>query len=164
MHLWSLLPVPKNATLCSIVSIVYLKVTIIYRYIFSRFWDPKHFTGIKFCDFHTTMQTLAPPCARAQWVARKLSKKIYAASTIEQLMTTATDLSLSCAVWENVINTGPRLYTRYFSTVHERNNPYDRYAVATKRSMPGFVELTVGHLPKEMSRVTRLMQIDEAEE
>ena len=30
--------------------------------------------------------------------------------------------------------------------------------------MPGFVELTVGHLPKEMSRVTRLTQIDEAEE
>ena len=114
MHLWSLLPVPKNATLCSIVNIVYLKVTIIYRYIFSWFWDPKHFTGIKFCDFHATMQTLAPPRACAQWVARKLSKKIYAASTIEQLMTTATYLSLSCTVWENVINTGPRLYTRYF--------------------------------------------------
>ena len=33
----------------------YLKVTIIYRYIFWRFWDPKHFTGIKFRGFHANM-------------------------------------------------------------------------------------------------------------
>ena len=29
--------------------IVYLKVTIICRYIFLRFWNSVHFTGIKFC-------------------------------------------------------------------------------------------------------------------
>jgi len=29
----------------------YLKVTIICRYIFLRFWDFVHFTGIKFCYF-----------------------------------------------------------------------------------------------------------------
>ena len=28
---------------------VYLKVTIICRYIFLRFWNSVHFTGIKFC-------------------------------------------------------------------------------------------------------------------
>ena len=27
----------------------YLKVTIICRYIFLRFWNSVHFTGIKFC-------------------------------------------------------------------------------------------------------------------
>ena len=29
--------------------ITYLKVTIICRYIFLRFWNSVHFTGIKFC-------------------------------------------------------------------------------------------------------------------
>ena len=29
--------------------VCYLKVTIICRYIFLRFWNSVHFTGIKFC-------------------------------------------------------------------------------------------------------------------
>ena len=38
-------------------------------------------------------------------------------------------------------------------TVHERNNPYDHYAVAAG---PGRIsESTVGHLPIEISRITR---------
>jgi len=31
---------------------MYLKVTIIYRYIFWQFWDYYHFAGITFCYFH----------------------------------------------------------------------------------------------------------------
>ena len=97
------------------------KVTIIYRYIFSRFWDPKHFTGIKFCDFHTTMQTSASPCTCAQWISRKLPKKIFTVSTVDQLIATATNLSLSFLC-------GLREYHEYrtmtlhevLPTVHER--------------------------------------------
>ena len=77
-------------------------------------------------------------------------------------MTTATDLSLSCVRENHKYRTTTR--HEVLPTVHERNNPYDRYVVATRKSMPGFVEPTVGHLPKEMSRVTRLMQVEEAEE
>ena len=37
-------------------------------------------------------------------------------------------------------------------TVHERSNPYDRYAIAARKRPPGYlVKVTVGHLPKEMT-------------
>ena len=71
---------------------MYLNYLIFF---FLRFWNPKHFTGIKICNFNATMQTAALPHTRAQWGTRKLPKKIYAASTIDQLMATATNLSLS---------------------------------------------------------------------
>ena len=48
--------VPFTATLLSDAGVsnprttaTYLKVTIICRYIFLRFWNSVHFTGIKFC-------------------------------------------------------------------------------------------------------------------
>ena len=43
-------------------------------------------------------------------------------------------------------------------TIHERDNAYDRYAIAARRRLPGqIVESTVGHLPKEISRITRFL-------
>ena len=45
-------------------------------------------------------------------------------------------------------------------TVHETSNPYDRYAIAARKCLPGYlVEVTVGHLPKEISRVTRFIML-----
>lgn len=44
------------------------------------------------------------------------------------------------------------------STIHEINNIYDRYAIAAIRRLPGqMVESVVGHLPKEISRITRFI-------
>ena len=41
-------------------------------------------------------------------------------------------------------------------TIHERINPHDHYAITARKSLPGtlVVESTVGHLPKEISRLT----------
>jgi len=47
------------------------------------------------------------------------------------------------------------------STIHERSNPYDCYAIAARKSLPGTlaVESTVGHLPKEISRLTSFIML-----
>jgi len=49
-------------------------------------------------------------------------------------------------------------------TIHERSNPYDRYAISARTSLPGtlVVESTVGHLPKEISRLTRFIMLHSA--
>ena len=105
-----------------------------YFFFFSRFWNPKHFTGIKICNFNVTMQTPALPHAHAQWGTRKLPKKIYAASTIDQLMATATNLSLSflCSLREYHKYRTTTLH-EVLSTVHERSNPYNQYAVTAEK-------------------------------
>ena len=42
--------------------------------------------------------------------------------------------------------------------IHETSNTFDRHAIAARKRLPGrFVESTVGHLPKEISRATRYM-------
>ena len=43
--------------------------------------------------------------------------------------------------------------------IHESDNPYDRFAIAARKRLPGslLIESTVGHLPKEISRITRYM-------
>ena len=76
-----------------------------------------------------------------------------------------TDLSLSfpCglrgyheykAIWT------PALH-EILPTIHERGNPYDRYTIAARKSLPGTlaVESTVGHLPREISRLTRFIML-----
>ncbi len=42
--------------------------------------------------------------------------------------------------------------------VHEYDNPHDRYAIAAKKHIGG-LESTVGHLPKEISRLTRFIML-----
>ena len=43
-------------------------------------------------------------------------------------------------------------------TVHEHGNRYDRFAIAARKRLPGTTSAsTVGHLPKEISRVTRYL-------
>ena len=77
--------------------------------------------------------------------------------------TSATDLSLSfpCglrgyheyrAIWTPVLH-------EILPTIHKRSNPYDRYAIEARKSLPGtrVVESTVGHLPREISRLTRFI-------
>ena len=46
-------------------------------------------------------------------------------------------------------------------TICERDNPYDRYAVAARKSLPGTlaVESTIGHLPKEICRFTSFLML-----
>ena len=45
-------------------------------------------------------------------------------------------------------------------TIHERTNPHDRYAIAARKRLTGCIgESTVGHLPKEISRVTRFIML-----
>ena len=40
-------------------------------------------------------------------------------------------------------------------TKHERSNPHHRYAITTLKGQPGFLgEQIVGHLPREISRLT----------
>ena len=57
------------------------------------------------------------------------------------------------AVWT------PRL-NEVLSAVHERTNPHDRYAIAARKRLAGCIgESTVGHLPKEISRVTRFIML-----
>ena len=39
---------------------------------------------------------------------------------------------------------------------HERKNPFDRYAIATMKRLPGqLASCTIGHLPREMSQIIR---------
>ncbi len=48
--------------------------------------------------------------------------------------------------------------------IHEQDNPYDRHAIAARKLLPGSItESTVGHLPKEISRITRYIMIHTAE-
>ena len=71
---------------------------------------------------------------------RKLLTKIYAASTVDQLVAIATDLYLSCAVWEDIINTRPRLYTRNFLSFMKEVIPIifliysNQYGIANRQS------------------------------
>ena len=53
------------------------------------------------------------------------------------------------AIWRPVLH-------ELLSTIHERGNRYDRYAIAARKALPGTiaVESTVGHLPREISRFT----------
>ena len=45
-------------------------------------------------------------------------------------------------------------------TIHERNNVYDRYAVAAMRRLPGQITASVvGHLLKEISRIPRFIML-----
>ena len=119
----------------SLTQMVIKVITLRWQYLqvhFSRFWNPKHFTGIKFFDFHINMQTPAPPHTHAQWVARQLPKKIYAVLTLSiKLLLELTNLRLSFS-W------GLREYHKYrtttlhevLPTVHERSNLYNRYAIS----------------------------------
>ena len=56
--------------------------------------------------------------------------------------------------------------TQILPTIHERSklNPYDHYAIAARKSLSGtlFVESTVGHLRKEISRLTRFIMLQGA--
>ena len=48
-------------------------------------------------------------------------------------------------------------------TVHERGNPYDRYAIAARKCLSGYlVEVIVGHLSKEILRVIRYIMLHSA--
>ena len=47
---------------------------------------------------------------------------------------------------------------RDLSSTHERNNIYDRYFIAATKHLPGRLgNITVGHLAREISRVTRFL-------
>ena len=56
------------------------------------------------------------------------------------------------AIWTPVLH-------EILPAIHERSNPHDRYAIAARKSLPGttVVESTVGHLPREISRLTRFI-------
>lgn len=42
--------------------------------------------------------------------------------------------------------------------IHERNNQHDRYAIAATKLLPGRLSnVTLGHLPREISRFTRFL-------
>ena len=44
------------------------------------------------------------------------------------------------------------------SCIHERNNQHDRYAIAATNLLPGRLSnVTLGHLPREISRFTRFL-------
>ena len=44
------------------------------------------------------------------------------------------------------------------SCIYERNNPVDRYAIAATKLLPGrLANVTIGHLPREISRFTRFL-------
>lgn len=44
------------------------------------------------------------------------------------------------------------------SCIHERNNQHDRYAIAATKLLPGQLSnVTLGHLPREISRFTRFL-------
>ena len=44
------------------------------------------------------------------------------------------------------------------SAIHERNNVYDHYAIAAQKRLPGRIgSSTIGHLPNEISRITRFI-------
>ncbi len=46
-------------------------------------------------------------------------------------------------------------------TIHESDNDKDCYAIAARKRLPGsaLLESTVGHLPKEISRITRFIML-----
>ena len=75
-----------------------------------------------------------------------------------------TDLSFSFLyglrgyhVWKTVWT--PRL-NEILSTEHEINNLYDRHAISVKKHLPGrLTSSVVGHLPKELSRITRYIMM-----
>ena len=57
------------------------------------------------------------------------------------------------AVWTPQLN-------EVLPTIHERTNPHDRYAIAARKRLTGCIgESTVGHLPKEISQVTRFIML-----
>ena len=57
------------------------------------------------------------------------------------------------AVWTPQLN-------EVLPTIHERTNPHDCYAIAARKRLTGCIgESTVGHLPKEISRVTRFIML-----
>ena len=44
--------------------------------------------------------------------------------------------------------------------IHESGNAHDPYAIAARKRLPGtLMESTVGHLPKEISRITRYIML-----
>lgn len=45
--------------------------------------------------------------------------------------------------------------------LHESDNVYDRFAITARKRLPGspLIESTVGHLPKEISRITRYIML-----
>ena len=44
------------------------------------------------------------------------------------------------------------------STTQDNHNPYDPYAIAAKKLLPGHLAAsTVGHLPREISRITHFL-------
>ena len=75
-----------------------------------------------------------------------------------------TFLYLSCVVLED-IHEYRALWTptlhEVLTTIHESGNPYDHYAIAARKSLPGTlaVESTVGHLPREICRLTRFIML-----
>ena len=77
----------------------------------------------------------------------------------------ATDLSLSFPCGSRGYHEYRALWTpilhKILPSIHERSNPYDRYAIAARKSLPGTlaVESTVGHLPREISRFTRFIML-----
>ena len=57
------------------------------------------------------------------------------------------------AVWTPQLN-------EVLPTIPERTNPHDRYAIAARKRLTGCIgESTVGHLPKEISPVTRFIML-----
>ena len=47
-----------------------------------------------------------------------------------------------------------------FPMIHERTDPHERYAIAAKKILAGcIVESTVGHLPKEILRITGFIML-----
>jgi len=69
-------------------------------------------------------------------------------------------LDLSRVVLEDIMSREQyghlRMLHEILPTIHERSNPYDCYAIAARKSLPGtlVVESTTSHLPKEISRLT----------
>ena len=47
------------------------------------------------------------------------------------------------------------------ATIHKSSNPHDPYAIAARKHLSGtgLLESTVGHLPKEISRITRFIMM-----
>ena len=56
-------------------------------------------------------------------------------------------------IWAPVLN-------ERLTTVHEPSNIYDRYAIAAVKNIPGWSGMSViGHLPKEITRLTRYIML-----
>ena len=80
-------------------------------------------------------------------------------------MASTTDLSLSFLCGLRGYHEYRALWTptlhEVLPTIHESGNPFDRYAIAARKSLLGTlaVESTVGHLPREISRLTRFIML-----